>query len=160
MTAPAEPRNLERDRTRRALANWDRGGEARDMAAAVQSALGYVPEAAIERVAVHAGVSPDAVRSIVESDAVLRLTPSARHRVTICTGRTCARRGGARLVKLARSTLGIPLFTSTEDEAIHIEPFRCFGECAMAPNVRIDGGTRGAMTESRFRLLLGVLVRR
>lgn len=96
---------------------------------------------------------------MVEDDAALLQAPAARHRVTICTGRTCARRGGARLVRLAREALGIPLFSSTDDAAIHLEPFRCFGECAMAPNVRIDGGTRGAMTESRFRLLLGVLAR-
>jgi NADH-quinone oxidoreductase subunit E len=160
MTRSAEPRNLERDRTLRALARFERGGDARAMATAIQATLGYVPARAMDLVAVHAGVSSQAVQSIVESDEGLASAPLARHRVTICTGRTCARRGGARLAKLARQTLGIPLFTSREDGSIHIEPFRCFGECAMAPNVRIDGGTRGAMTESRFRLLLGALAKR
>jgi len=130
------------------------------MAVSIQASLGYVPERIVPLLSEHAGVSPDDLRMLIASDERLLTAPAARHRVTICTGRTCSRRGGVKLVKLARAKLGIPLFTGTADGALHIEPFRCFGECAMAPNVRIDGATRGAMTESRFRLLLSALARR
>jgi NADH:ubiquinone oxidoreductase subunit E len=159
MPRQTEPRNLERDRIRRAILRFAPGSEARILARAIQDALDYLPDAAIGAIATHSGASDDEVRRDLESDVELRRVPYARHRVAICTGRTCARRGGARLLRVARLTLGIEPFRTTPDAAIRIEPFRCFGECAMAPNVRIDGATRGAMTESRFRLLLGVLGR-
>lgn len=159
MSTQAEPRNLERELIRQVLARHPSGSDPRALAMAVQEALDYLPKMAIEEIARHAAASADHVRLAVEQDDTLRLAPRGRYRVTICTGETCARRGGASLVRLARETLGVELFRASANEAIRIEPFRCFGQCAMAPNIRIDGATRGAMTESRFRLLLQVLGR-
>ena len=155
-----EPRNLERDRARRVLARCEPGGDPCTLAAAVQRALGYVPPLAIPLLARCAGLEEDEVLGRLQQDEDLLLEPAGRHRVTICTGRTCARRGGAALARSARRALGVDLFRTTADRSIHLEPFRCFGQCAMAPNVRIDGGLQGAMTESRLLLLLDVLGRR
>jgi formate dehydrogenase subunit gamma len=160
MTKSGEPRNLERERTRRVLARCEPSAELGSLAAAVQQALGYVPPLAIPLLAERAGLAEDEVLRRLEQDEDLRLEPAGRHRVSICTGRTCARRGGAALARSARRALGIDLFRTTSDRAIHLEPFLCFGQCAMAPNVRIDGGLQGAMTERRLLLLLEVLGRR
>lgn len=130
------------------------------LAAAVQDAVGYVPPVALEPLADRCGTTPEQVQARIAADPQLHLEPPGRHRVTICTGRTCARRGGARLVRVAREMLATDLFRTSADGAIHLEPFRCFGQCAMAPNIRIDGGLRGAMTETRLRLLLQMLQQR
>jgi NADH:ubiquinone oxidoreductase subunit E len=51
------------------------------------------------------------------------------------------------------------MFQTTSGQKIRLEPFRCFGQCARAPNIRMNGVIQGAMTEKRFELLLGVLGR-
>jgi NADH:ubiquinone oxidoreductase subunit E len=153
------PRNLEKERALRALARCAEGDDPGELAAAVQRALGYVAPVSIPMIAVRSGCTPEAVESLLADRAELLTTPHARHRVAICTGKTCARRGGAALVRSARHALGIEPYETTEDGGIRLEPFRCFGQCAQAPNIRIDGGTRGAMTERRLELLLGVIDR-
>ena len=51
------------------------------------------------------------------------------------------------------------MFQTTSGQKVRLEPFRCFGQCARAPNIRMNGMIQGAMTEKRFELLLGVLGR-
>jgi len=158
MAAERSSRNLEQEHARRVLARQRAGADLQALACAVQARLGHVPETTWEPIAERAGTTAERVRALVETGAGgLRAEPSARYRVTICTGRTCARRGGAALLRAARRTLGIGAFESTGDGAIHLEPFRCFGQCAMAPNVRLDGRLRGAMTEARLGPLLAML---
>ena len=151
-------RNLELARSRRVLARFESGADPRAMAAAVQAVLGYVPPLAIALLAQKADLAEEQVLARIGEDEELLLEPSGRHRVTICTGTSCARWGGAGLARAARRLLGIPLFRTSADRAVHLEPYKCFGSCATAPNVRIDGKLRGAMTEKRFLLLLRMLV--
>jgi len=161
MAKPArEPRNLERMRTRIVLTRFEAGADPSALAAAVQKSLGYVPPLVIPDLADKAGVPPEAVLAAVETDEELLLEPRGRQRVTICTGRTCARWGGAKLVRIARQALRIELFRTTPDDTIRLEPFKCMGQCAMAPNIKINGSIRGAMTEERFKLLLAAYARR
>ncbi len=94
-----------------------------------------------------------------EADPQILFEPDCARRLEICSGRTCARRGGARLIRQARQGLGIELFETTSEAALRLEPFRCFGQCARAPNIRLDGVVQGAMTEKRFGALLGLLGR-
>lgn len=157
--SPRIKRNLERERAGRALARLA-DTELNACALQIQEALGYVAPATFSLLAERTGLSIDAVREAVEAAPDLREAPRGRHRVTVCTGRTCARRGGAELVRRARVRLAIDVFETTEDGAIRLEPFRCFGQCAMAPNILIDGSIRGAMKPERFDLLLDMLGRK
>lgn len=156
---PRPRRNLEQERARNALNRLVGETDVRALAAAVQESLGYVAPATLLQIAERAGVPVDEVREVVEASTELRSKPRGAHRVTICTGRTCVRRGGVALLRAARRTLGVQVFETSADGAIRLEPFRCFGQCAMAPNVLIDGQIRGAMTGERFDLLLAMLRR-
>jgi len=156
---PRPRRNLEQERARQALKRVADETDVRALAAAIQRSLGYVAPDTLEQIAERAGVGSSEVRAIVERTPELRLIPHGAHRVTICTGRSCARRGGAALLRAARRTLGVNVFETSADGAIRLEPFRCFGQCAMAPNIQIDGSLRGAMTGDRFGLLLDMLRR-
>lgn len=142
------------------LARYPDGTELATLATAVQRSLGYVPPLVIPELSHKAGIDPAAALEAIRDEPTLLLEPLGRQRVTICTGRTCARWGGARLVRVARQILGIEVFRTTPDEAIRLEPFKCMGQCAMAPNIQINGSIRGAMTEERFRLLLAAYAKR
>ena len=149
--------NLEAELIERALERAPEEADARTLAYRVQDVLGYVPAMALESMAVYLGVEQESLEALIARERELRTEPIGRHRVLVCTGRTCAIRGGAQLVRQAREKLGIEVFEATEDEAIRLEPFRCFGRCAQAPNVRFKGSLRGAMSEKRFDLLLDML---
>ena len=156
---PREPRNLERDRAARALRRSGDESDPCSLARSVQAALGYMPPRALGLLAEKAGLDETVALERLEADPEIRLEPDCRQRIEICSGRTCARRGGARLIRLARRTLAIELFETTPDQQIRLEPFRCFGQCARSPNIRLNGVIQGAMNEKRFGLLLGVLAR-
>ncbi len=151
--------DLEQDRARRVVARFAEGEAPLVLALAVQASIGFVPKVAIPEIAQKAHLESKELTEALEADQSIRLEPPGEHRITICTGTTCAPRGGASMVKLARRVLGINLFTTTPDETIRLDSQKCLGRCAMAPNVRIDGKLRGAMDEKRFGLLLGVLGR-
>ncbi|MFP6641547.1 MAG: NAD(P)H-dependent oxidoreductase subunit E [Myxococcota bacterium] len=154
-----QPRNLERERTERALARAPSNSDIPGLARAVQEKLGYLPATAIDSIAKRAALERAVVQELIEQQDELLLSPPGRHQVTICSGRTCARRGGARLIRMAREKLSLEVFQTTPDSAVRLEPFRCFGQCAQGPNVRLDGSLRGAMTEKRFALLLDLFLR-
>ena len=151
--------NLEFELVERALARAPQEADGLGLAHRIQDVLGYVPEHALESMAGRLGVERQGLESLIAGDASLRLQPTGRYRVLVCTGQTCAIRGGAQLLRQARAKLDIDIFESTENEAIRLEPFRCFGRCAQAPNVRFKGELRGAMTEKRFDLLLEMMMK-
>jgi len=155
-----EPKNLETLRAARILACFAPGTHPGVLGAAIQASLGYVPPRVLPDLAARSGIGVEGAEAAIAATPGLHLEPPGRHRVTICTGRTCAGAGGARLLRLARRRLGVEVFRATQDGAIRIEPFKCFGKCAMAPNIEIDGSVRGAMTEDRFVALLEMLRRR
>lgn len=154
-----EPRNLEREEIDRAIARCEASSTALAFAYGVQERLGYVPERAVSRICEVAGVGEEDLRRAIDQEDGLLDVPLGLHRVLVCTGVTCARRGGANLLRQAREKLGIDAFKSTPGGAVRLEPFRCFGQCAQAPTIRMDGSLRGAMTEKRFDLLLDLFLR-
>lgn len=154
-----EPRNLERDRAHRALKRCGEEVDAGSLARAVQRSLGYVPPRALPLLAEKAGLTAEALLMQLEAIEEIRLEPECQQRIEICSGRTCAGRGGAKLIRLARRSLGVNMFETTPGPHIRLEPFRCFGQCARAPNIRMNGVIQGAMTEKRFGLLLDLLIR-
>lgn len=154
----ARARDAEREAARTVLAAFDGTAELRTLAAALQQALGYVPPPAVPLLAEMAGVERARVFELVEADAQLSFTLPGRHRVAICLGRNCSRRGAAQLLEEAKRTLGIDLFRLTSDFAVRLEPFYCFGRCEHGPNVLVDEVIHGAMTLPKLAALLrGVL---
>ena len=141
------------------VSRFSPNSDIRSLAIAVQGSIGFVPDVAIPEIADRSGCSEDAVMFLIEADEALLRIPRGQHRVTICTGTTCAPRGGAAMVRLARRLLGINLFRTTSDEAIRLDSQKCLGRCAMAPNVRIDETLNGAMDEKRLSQLLSVMSR-
>lgn len=157
--APAAPdrariRDSERAAARAVLAGLDDAAGLRALASALQAALGYVPPPAVPLLAAKAGVERTSVFELVQADAHLSFAPPGRHRVAICQGENCSKRGAAALGAEAKRLLGVDFFRHTPDLAIRLEPFYCFGRCRDGPNVLIDGELHGAMTPATLAALL------
>lgn len=156
--APPGTRDAELDAARAVLARCGADAELDLLVRAVQDALGYVPPPLVPLLAEHAGVERTAIFELVSTDERLSFAPPGRHRVAICLGEHCSRRGAAALADGAKRTLSLDFFQATANRAVRLEPFYCFGRCPRGPNVRIDGEVHERMSERRLAQLLGDLL--
>ncbi len=120
----------------------------------IQAALGYLPEHALRRVAVHLRMSPAAVYGVVTSYAQFRLTQRGENLVRVCRGTACHVRGGAGIRKAVEETLGVGPGETTPDMKFTYETIACIGACGLAPVMAIEGATYGEMTPERARALI------
>ncbi len=116
----------------------DRGGLIAVLGA-VQSALGYLPEAALRAVAERMGVSLVDVYGVATFYRGFSLEPRGRHVVSCCLGTACHVRGAPMVVEEFARQLGIAPGETTADREFSLETVNCLGACALGPMVVVDG---------------------
>ena len=115
----------------------------------VQDELGYLPPEAMREVARHLNLPESNVYGVVTFYAQFYLTRQGRRRVKVCLGTACHVRGGGRVMEAVRKHLGIEPGGTTEDYQFSLERVACFGSCALAPVMVVDGKVYGKLTPSR-----------
>jgi NADH-quinone oxidoreductase subunit E len=113
------------------------------MLQAAHAALGYLPRDAMQAIARHVVVPPALVEGVASFYAQFRFNKPGRHRVTFCTGTACYVRGSGKLMDELGASLGVAAGDTTADGEFTLETVACFGACALAPVVVIDGTVNG-----------------
>jgi redox-sensing transcriptional repressor len=113
---------------------------------AAQKAFGYVPERAITHIAGFLGVSPEHVREVVSFYPVFLREAPARHRIQVCGGPSCAKKGSRALLDLISRELKIGPGETTPDCQFSLETIPCLGLCSQGPNVAVNDRPLGPMT--------------
>jgi formate dehydrogenase subunit gamma len=121
---------------------------------AIQSALGFVPAAAVPVVAEGLNLSRAEVHGVVTFYHYFRHTPPGRHAVSLCQAEACQSMGAEALAAHARRRLGIDFHATTANGQFSLEPIYCLGNCACSPAAMIDGRLYGRVTPERFDALL------
>lgn len=116
----------------------------------IQREFGYLPTEAIPAVARLAGVPDSHVYGVATFYAHFRFTPLGKHPVTVCCGTACHVRGSAKLVGDLSERLGIQPGQTSTDGRYSLETTACFGSCALAPVVVIDGKVQGRLTRAHL----------
>jgi NADH-quinone oxidoreductase subunit E len=106
----------------------------------------YLSEATLRLVAQLMDVPLSRVYSVVTFYSYFNLKPQGKHTIVVCRGTACHTRGSLSLLEEAMGRLGHsdfkeseePSFT-TEDKLFTLKTVACFGQCALAPVVAIDG---------------------
>ena len=124
------------------------------MLQAVQGKLGYLPKAAIERISAFTRVPEAEIYGVASFYTQFRFTPVGKHKFTVCRGTACHVLGSKRLVDELQDAMGIEPGGTTEDMMFSLETVACFGSCALAPLVVVDGKVYGRMTPQRTRELV------
>lgn len=150
-----------RDEVDEILARWDHSRE--HILSILQdiqhvSPEHYVSRPAAAQVAEDLGMTVTAMYEIVTFYHMLHATPHGRHSVEICESTPCYFQGGDALQSTAAGRLGIAMDEVTEDGALCVETVPCFGRCATAPNVRIDGTVHHRVSPAVLRDLIDRLV--
>lgn len=128
----------------------------------------YLPEESLNQVALRTGTPLARVYSVATFYSFFNLKPQGQHTITVCRGTACHTKGSRALLEDIGLMLGCSKalgdgeasFT-TPDGKFTISTVACFGQCALAPVVAIDGTIHSNMTTARLqRKLSGIAKRR
>lgn len=125
----------------------------------VQSVEGRVTREGLKEVAVLLGFQTAEVEAVAGFYTMLRLRPTGRYVVSVCTNLSCALRGGRELFDKAHEVLGPGCEDMTEDGAFTLHEEECLGACDAAPVVQVNFADYGPVTEERLLELLDALRR-
>ena len=85
------------------------------------------------------------------------LTPQGLHSIVVCRGTACHTRGSLELLETGLRRLGIEGFREDEANSVttvdgfaSVRTVACFGQCALAPVVQIDGTISSRMTVGKL----------
>jgi redox-sensing transcriptional repressor len=115
-----------------------------------QNTFGYISRESIGHIADFLNISRE---QIVESAAfypLFRSEPPARHRIALCRGETCSRKGSEDLREVIERELHITDGETTADGMFSLELVPCRGMCAEAPNVSVNDRSVPAKTAEDF----------
>ena len=117
---------------------------------AVQSALGWVPPAAVAPIARALNQSRAEVQGVLSFYHDFRSAPPGRQIIKICRAEACQAMGADELIAHAKRRLAVDLGETRADGAVTLEPVYCLGNCACAPAITVDGVLYGRVSRDRF----------
>jgi NADH-quinone oxidoreductase subunit E len=121
------------------------------MLQAVQKELEYLPPEAMQRIAMHVGLSDAAVMGIATFYAQFYFEEPGKHRITICRGTACHVRGSGELQDDLCASHGVEPGRTSPDGLFTLETVACFGACALAPVVVVDGKVHRQQTAAKMK---------
>lgn len=124
----------------------------------------YLPEETLRRIAEATGSPLSQVYSVATFYSFFNLKPQGLHSIVVCRGTACHTRGSLELLEAALAKLGIEGYreeeensATTPDHFASIRTVACFGQCALAPVVQIDGVMYSRMTVGKLVAALAKL---
>ena len=127
----------------------------------------YLSEEALNHVALRTGVPLSRIYNVVTFYSFFNLKPQGKHKITVCRGTACHTKGSKALLDDLGLMLGCgkaledgESFYTTPDNEFTITTVACFGQCALAPVVAVDGVIHSSVTTSRLQKLLNKISKR
>lgn len=121
----------------------------------------YLSEGTLREISKRLDVPLSRVYSVATFYSFFSLKPQGEHVIVVCRGTACHTRGSLVLLNEALARLGIKEFKEEEensatssDSFATIRTVACFGQCALAPVIMIDGKVISRMTVSKLVSLL------
>jgi NADH-quinone oxidoreductase subunit E len=121
----------------------------------------FLSEETLNHVALRTGVPLSRVYNVATFFSFFNLKPQGKHTVTVCRGTACHTKGSKALLDDLGLMLGCSKaleegesFFTTPDNQFTISTVACFGQCALAPVVAIDGIIYSNVTTAKMQKLL------
>ncbi len=116
----------------------------------VQSEVGWVPREGMREVAEILGLTTAEVEAVATFYTMLKLQPSGRYVISVCTNPSCSLLGGRRLYERARDVLGEASERVTDDGLFTVEEEECLAACDAAPVVTVNYTYFDRVTEEQL----------
>ncbi|PCI48717.1 MAG: hypothetical protein COB49_05720 [Alphaproteobacteria bacterium] len=120
----------------------------------LQEAFGYIPPESYDLLAAAFNLSKAEVYGVKSFYHDFRSAPRGHHVVQICQAESCQALGSRALTSHVQNKLGIKLGETSHDGHFTLEAVYCLGNCAVSPNITLDGKLHGRMTETHFDSLV------
>jgi len=104
----------------------------------VQSEEGYVSRDGLREVADVLGLATAEVEAVAWFYTMIRLRPTGRYVISVCTNLSCALLGARRVYERAREALGPDCEEVTEDGGFTLHEEECLAACEEAPVVQVN----------------------
>ena len=122
----------------------------------VQREEGYLPRKTLSRLAQQLDLPLSRLYGLATFYRSFSLTPTGRHRISVCMGTACHVRGGQAILNRLERLLGVEAGGTTADRRFTLETVRCVGCCSLGPVVRIDTETFARVRQDKLaRILVG-----
>jgi NADH:ubiquinone oxidoreductase subunit E len=115
----------------------------------VQGRLGYLPENALEEIALLTGRPAASVFGTATFYEQFRLAPVGRRIIRVCRGTACHVKGSDRILEEIRQRFDLSPGETSPDRQFTLETVACFGSCAIAPVVVVDDSVKGRMNPAK-----------
>jgi NADH-quinone oxidoreductase subunit E len=113
---------------------------------AVQDALHYIPDEALEETATHMKSTINDVWTVASFYTNFRFTPPGEHTIDVCWGPSCHLNDAQNVILRVQSELGVDGEGETEDGKLTLRYSTCLGACALAPVIAVDHHMKGRMS--------------
>jgi NADH:ubiquinone oxidoreductase subunit E len=123
-----------------------------------QNLLGYLPEAALRKIATRFNKPYSEVTGVVTFYSFFSTVPRGKHVVRVCLGTACYVRGGKDVLEALKKKLGIDVGQTTPDRLFSLDIGRCFGACGMAPVLMVNETVHQRVKPSRIQEMLNQIV--
>lgn len=117
----------------------------------------FLSEPTLRQIAEGMEIPLSQVYSVATFYSFFNLTPQGLHSIVVCRGTACHTRGSLELLETCLRRLGIQGFREDEANSVttvdgfaSVRTVACFGQCALAPVVQIDGIISSRMTVGKL----------
>ncbi|MCX7983714.1 MAG: NAD(P)H-dependent oxidoreductase subunit E [Bacteroidetes bacterium] len=121
----------------------------------------YLPEDSLNYIAYKTGIPLSRIYNVVTFYSFFNLQPQGKHTITVCRGTACHTKGSKSLLEDIGLILGEarPLGNgeetyTTTDNQFTVTTVACFGQCALAPVVAIDGVIYNNVTTAKLQKII------
>ena len=111
-----------------------------------QQAYGFLDEDVLRTVAHALKLPPSKVYGAATFYNYFTLKPQGKHTCIVCMGTACYIKGAAHILAAFEQGLHIRPGMTTPDNKVSLLQARCFGSCALAPVITLDGQVVGQTT--------------
>lgn len=118
---------------------------------------GWIPRAAMDKIAEIVDVPPIKVYEVATFYSMYNLTPVGKYLVQLCTTTPCMLCGSGNIVKACEEHLGIHVGESTPDGLFTLMEVECLGACVNAPMVQINDDYYEDLTPESIKQILNDL---
>lgn len=119
---------------------------------AIQKSFGYVPKETVDIIADGFNISRAEVHGVISYYHDFKTSPGGRTVVRICQAEACQAMGSRDLTKRVEDILGLKIGDSNEN--FTLEAVYCFGNCALSPNLELNGKLHARVDKDNFEKLL------
>jgi len=123
----------------------------------------YLSQETLEYIAQETNIPVSKIYNVITFYAFFNLSPQGDHSIIVCRGTACHTRRSKNLLDYLINWFGFKeddiasgekSSLTTKDNKFTVKTVACFGQCALAPVVEVDGNIYSHMTEEKLRKLI------